>query len=143
MRLVLRQTQRLVMTPLLQQAIQLLQLSTLELQEMIDQELRENPMLEESNAEGPEAQAEAATVGEAAAAVGVTEPPAQENPEQQVDGQKVDELPFDLNSAMFDDPGDERTPVSTEDRDELPFENLGKSDRSLEEHLTEDRKSVV
>ena len=134
MRLVLRQQQRLVMTPLLQQAIQLLQLSTLELQEMIEQELRENPMLEESNAEGQEAQAEAAAVGEAAAAVAATEPAA---PEQQVDGQKVDELPFDLNSAMFDDPGDERTPVSTEDRDELPFENLGRSDRSLEEHLTE------
>ena len=137
MRLVLKQTQRLVMTPLLQQAIQLLQLSTLELQEMIDQELRENPMLEESAAEGQEeAQAEAATLGEAAAAVGVVEPTPPETPNQ-VDGQRADELPFDLTSAIFDDPGDERTPVSTEDRDELPFENLGRSDSSLEDHLIE------
>jgi RNA polymerase sigma-54 factor len=134
MRLVQNQrlTQRLVMTPLLQQAIQLLQLSTLELQEMIEQELNDNPMLEESAAEGPEAQAEAAAVDEAAAAVGATEPPA-----PQVDGQRADELPFDLPAALFDDPGDERTPVATEERDELPFENLGRSDRSLEEHLTE------
>ena len=40
MRLTLRQTQRVVMTPLLQQAIQLLQLSTLELKEVVEQELQ-------------------------------------------------------------------------------------------------------
>jgi RNA polymerase sigma-54 factor len=53
-RLTLRQTQRLVMTPMLQQAIQLLQLSTIELQELLQKELTENPMLEESpTEEGP------------------------------------------------------------------------------------------
>jgi RNA polymerase sigma-54 factor len=46
-RLSLRQSQRVVMTPLLQQAIQLLQLSTLELQEVVQKELLENPQLEE------------------------------------------------------------------------------------------------
>jgi len=46
-RLALRQTQRLVMTPMLQQAIHLLQLSTLELQEVLQKELTENPVLEE------------------------------------------------------------------------------------------------
>ncbi len=45
-RLDLRQTQALVMTPQLQQAIKLLQLSNLELAEFIEQELQENPMLE-------------------------------------------------------------------------------------------------
>ena len=44
-RLALRQTQRLVMTPMLQQAIQLLQLSTIELQELLQKELTENPNL--------------------------------------------------------------------------------------------------
>ena len=44
-RLSLRQSQRVVMTPLLQQAIQLLQLSTLELQEVVQKELLENPLL--------------------------------------------------------------------------------------------------
>ena len=56
-RLSLRQSQRVVMTPLLQQAIQLLQLSTLELQEVVQKELLENPLLEEvapETADGPE-----------------------------------------------------------------------------------------
>ncbi|MFQ5904150.1 MAG: RNA polymerase sigma-54 factor, partial [Candidatus Binatia bacterium] len=43
--------QQLVMTPQLQQAIKLLQLSRIELQELISQELQENPVLEEGLAE--------------------------------------------------------------------------------------------
>ncbi len=45
-RLELRQSQSLVMTPQLQQAIKLLQLSNLELAEYVEQELEKNPMLE-------------------------------------------------------------------------------------------------
>ena len=40
-------TQQLVMTPQLQQAIKLLQLSRLELVETINEEMEENPVLEE------------------------------------------------------------------------------------------------
>jgi len=47
----LKLTQQLVMTPQLQQAIKLLQLSRLELVETIQQELLENPFLEELDAE--------------------------------------------------------------------------------------------
>src|ERR1700738_838074 len=43
----LRLSQQLVMTPQLQQAIQLLQLNRMELQEVVTQEMMENPMLEE------------------------------------------------------------------------------------------------
>ena len=43
----LRLSQRLVMTPSLQQAIKLLQMSRLELQEVLTQEMVENPILEE------------------------------------------------------------------------------------------------
>jgi len=43
----LRLSQRLVMTPSLQQAIKLLQMSRLELQEVLTQEMVENPTLEE------------------------------------------------------------------------------------------------
>lgn len=42
----LTQTQTLVMTPQLQQAISLLQLSNLELNELLDKELEQNPLLE-------------------------------------------------------------------------------------------------
>jgi RNA polymerase sigma-54 factor len=44
--------QKLVMTPSLQQAIKLLQMSKLELQEEIQQEMLENPVLEEAQLEG-------------------------------------------------------------------------------------------
>ena len=43
----MRQTQQLVMTPQLQQAIRLLQLSRLELSEIVQQEILENPVLDE------------------------------------------------------------------------------------------------
>ncbi len=48
----LRLSQQLVMTPQLQQAIKLLQLSRMELVEMVRQELLENPVLEESQETG-------------------------------------------------------------------------------------------
>jgi RNA polymerase sigma-54 factor len=55
-RLDIRQTQSLVMTPQLQQAIKLLQLSNFELAAFIDQELERNPLLErEEGDRGPEA----------------------------------------------------------------------------------------
>lgn len=47
--------QQLVMTPQLQQAIKLLQLSRVELEEMVSKELQENPALEEGPAEEAEA----------------------------------------------------------------------------------------
>ncbi|GAB1410807.1 RNA polymerase factor sigma-54 [Desulfovibrionales bacterium] len=50
----LKLTQQLVMTPQLQQAIKLLQLSRFELLEAVQQELLENPMLEEIARENPE-----------------------------------------------------------------------------------------
>ena len=50
-RLELRQGQALVMTPQLQQAIKLLQLSNLELGEYVEQELEKNPLLEVSASE--------------------------------------------------------------------------------------------
>lgn len=50
-RLELRQGQQLVMTPQLQQAIKLLQLSNLELSQFVENELERNPLLERQ--EGP------------------------------------------------------------------------------------------
>ena len=53
-KLELRQSQQLVMTPQLQQAIRLLQLSNMELNAFVDSELEKNPLLERDD-EGPEA----------------------------------------------------------------------------------------
>jgi RNA polymerase sigma-54 factor len=52
-RLDLRQSQSLVMTPQLQQAIKLLQLSNIELSSFVDQELEQNPLLERDDGEKP------------------------------------------------------------------------------------------
>jgi RNA polymerase sigma-54 factor len=49
--LALRQTQALVMTPQLQQAIKMLQLSNLELADYVDAEIEQNPLLERGEAE--------------------------------------------------------------------------------------------
>ena len=51
-RLDLRQSQTLVMTPQLQQAIKLLQLSNMELSEFIDREIEQNPLLERGDGPG-------------------------------------------------------------------------------------------
>jgi RNA polymerase sigma-54 factor len=137
-RLSLRQSQRVVMTPLLQQAIQLLQLSTLELQEVVQKELLENPLLEES----PEADAPDTpqTAAEATPTSPVSEPPPADSPSR--DERGTDDLPFDLNAVMSDD-YEERSLVSQEDREDLPFENLVKSSESLTDHLDEQLRFTV
>jgi RNA polymerase sigma-54 factor len=64
-RLEFRQTQGLVMTPQLMQAIKLLQLSSLDLVAYVEGELERNPLLERAEDEGPAPGAEAsATVAE-------------------------------------------------------------------------------
>jgi RNA polymerase sigma-54 factor len=133
-RLSLRQSQRVVMTPLLQQAIQLLQLSTLELQEVVQKELLENPLLEEvaqETADGPEA---AAATPDAPAPTPVEPAPVEPLPTTE---RQTDDLPFDLTAVMFDDNSEERSLVAQEERDELPFENIVRSVSSLTDHLDE------
>src|SRR5881296_1612289 len=134
-RLSLRQSQRVVMTPLLQQAIQLLQLSTLELQEVVAKELLENPMLEEVTPDTPETPADAPVTPDSPPAptveqVSTDAPPTTER--------QTDELPFDFNAVMSaDDDHEERSLVSQEDREDLPFENVVRTHVSLADHLEE------
>jgi len=62
-RLEIRQGQGLVMTPQLQQAIKLLQMSNMELQVFVEQEIERNPLLEREEGDSPaEREAEAAPV---------------------------------------------------------------------------------
>ena len=61
LRLDLRLSQKLIMTPQLQQAIKLLQLSRLELQQSLQQHLMENPLLDELVTETEENEEAAAT----------------------------------------------------------------------------------
>lgn len=64
MRQQLKMTQQLVMTPQLQQAIKLLQLTRLELQDVVRQELEENPLLEESIEVGEAGESESLEIDE-------------------------------------------------------------------------------
>jgi RNA polymerase sigma-54 factor len=87
LRLDLRQTQGLVMTPQLQQAIKLLQLSNLELAAFVERELEENPFLErvEENA----AAADAATTDPATADAAPAPDPATPAEGRPLDGQQA------------------------------------------------------
>jgi RNA polymerase sigma-54 factor len=140
-RLSLRQSQRVVMTPLLQQAIQLLQLSTLELQEVVAKELLENPMLEEVTPDTPETPADAPVTPDSPPAptveqVSTDAPPTTER--------QTDELPFDFNAVMSaDDDHEERSLVSQEDREDLPFENVVRTQVSLADHLEDQLRFVA
>src|SRR5215471_9406570 len=111
MRLVQRLSQRVVMTPLLQQAIQLLQLSTLELKEVVEQELKENPLLEEVQTDTAEPQAE-----------------------QEMQGPEIAEL---APTPPSEAPPKSEATVDGERSDDLPFENLGRTETSLTDHLVE------
>src|ERR1041384_2836411 len=82
----LKLSQKLIMTPSLQQAIKLLQLSKLELQEVLNQELLENPLLEET---AEEAKAEETQAEETAEAKSETEEP------QKVETQEKEKDSFD------------------------------------------------
>jgi RNA polymerase sigma-54 factor len=86
-RLDLRQSQSLVMTPQLQQAIKLLQLSNIELSAFVDAELEQNPLLERDEGQA------AATTEEA---------PAMEAAEAPADAPLVDSLPGQSEEAPLD-----------------------------------------
>ncbi len=96
-----RQSQTLVMTPQLQQAIKLLQLSNLELAEYIEAELEKNPMLDVAEPEGE--RPEAAGADDAGGPAG----PDGEDPEslQAVDFESIDpsSVAADVPDADYDD----------------------------------------
>lgn len=100
----LRLTQRLVMTPQLQQAIKLLQLSRMELQQLLVQELQENPVLEEIAPNEADDDAEAGPAAEAE--------PAQEPPDDWMDWMdRAPELPYESQPSDFSEEPLARQPV--------------------------------
>jgi RNA polymerase sigma-54 factor len=140
-RLALRQTQRLVMTPMLQQAIHLLQLSTVELQELLQKELEENPLLEEAppdEAPGPEGDGE--TQGEAAPDNPQAEATA--TPSTTEPGAVASDLPFDISEVIFGPP-EERSLVQQEEQEDTRFENFVGTPTSLADHLDEQLRLTV
>jgi RNA polymerase sigma-54 factor len=124
-RLDLRQSQNLVMTPQLQQAIKLLQLSNIELAEVVEEELANNPLLEKAEGEPSD---------------NASESP-EEAPESDAGQDAVEEAfessntndDFDMGKAEIGAGGNSKF----EDLDDEGFESRMASDKTLREHLLE------
>jgi RNA polymerase sigma-54 factor len=136
----LKLSQQLVMTPQLQQAIKLLQLSRLELQQAIREELEINPVLEDAQdgtpeGEGEEAPGEHAGPGEEAGAVTEKAEPAKEDQSLRGEGGLIDRV--DWNYYFGDgSPSEARGEREREEEDGRPYyENLLTRKPTLAEHL--------
>ena len=127
----LKLSQKLIMTPSLQQAIKLLQLSKLELQEVLNQELLENPLLEESAEEvkAEETQAEETKAENEQAA----EPPAVEAKKEEKDS--FDEIDYDAYFQDYIEYGYNPRGMG-EEHEEFPIENTLTRPPNLSDHLT-------
>ncbi len=120
----LRQSQNLVMTPQLQQAIKLLQLSNVELSEYIEEELEKNPLLEKVDAS--EASSGAEDQGQSD----------DDSPKDDVDAafDHTDQKDFDAGSSMADIGAGGSSSFDFADDS---FENRMSAEKTLREHLTE------
>src|SRR5947199_6875945 len=123
-KLSLKLAQKLVMTPSLQQAIKLLQMTRMELDTLLTQELVENPVLEES------AEAESAE----------EETPREETPpEPPANGESLDHAEsmenIDLDAYFGDDWEGAGHSSMMEERDEPPIENSLSREPDLYDHL--------
>src|SRR6267378_698071 len=126
----LKLSQKLIMTPSLQQAIKLLQLSKLEVQEVLNQELLENPLLEETAEEvktedaEAESQEKTQTEEEAKAA----------EPQKEKDKDSFDEIDYDAYFQDYIEYG--YNPRMSEEHEEFPIENTLTRPPNLTDHLT-------
>ncbi|MEE8165533.1 MAG: RNA polymerase factor sigma-54 [Myxococcota bacterium] len=153
LRLQLKLTQQLVMTPQLQQAIKLLQLSRLELVNAVQQELVENPCLDEvAEDEAAPSQTEAEAEAEAEAEVSSTpeEPSPSESSEDAAEPTAEEMISdVDWESYMESRP---QTSLAPSDDERHPLEDRVAPGTSLQDHLlwqlgfadiTEDERAVA
>lgn len=134
LRLDLRLSQKLIMTPQLQQAIKLLQLSRLELQQTLNQQLMENPLLDELQAELEEGETPVAEEWDQAKK-------GEEAGESEGGGSTEAETTEDQSAATWEDyfesdrrVGDREYPSSSQD--EFPsYDQTIANPTTLEDHL--------
>ncbi len=153
-RLELRQSQALVMTPQLQQAIKMLQLSNLELAEFVEAEIEQNPLLEHGERDGEDASGVGGDPASAQANGAAAGPP--EEPPATPAGQAAAAMEADVAGDAADhwaaaageegdgsfDRGGDAQPWQTHngraDGDDLPgIEQTASRPRTLREHLIE------
>lgn len=121
--------QQLVITPQLQQAIKLLQLTRLELIEMISQEMKENPLLEEE--EGVESSEDGDFTPEQEVVENPFEP--EHTSEVKGDGEGADEFDWESYLENYNLTPFQRT--STDNEEKPTFENFLTKRMTLVDHL--------
>lgn len=135
--LVLKMGQQLTMTPQLQQAIRLLQLSTLDLQQEIQEALDSNPMLERQedgddfDNSDPLAEQDISASGDAGERI------ADRDPESLDEGQWQERIPSELpvDTAWEDIYQTSASSLPTSDDDDWDFTARTSSGESLQSHL--------
>jgi RNA polymerase sigma-54 factor len=126
----LKLSQKLIMTPSLQQAIKLLQLSKLELQEVLNQELLENPLLEETAEEAKAEEPETDTTDQKTDA----EEAAKVEADKKDEKDSFDEIDYDAYFQDYIEYG--YNPRMSEEHEEFPIENTLTRPPNLTDHLT-------
>jgi len=124
-RLSLKLSQKLVMTPSLQQAIKLLQMTRMELETVLAQELVENPVLEEAS-ESPEVEEEEEHLT-------LKEEPAAQNGDVIDHRESMDNI--DLDAYFGDEWDSSYEPSMIETREASPLENSLSREADLYDHL--------
>src|SRR5687768_442751 len=128
----LKLSQKLIMTPSLQQAIKLLQLSKLELQEVLNQELLENPLLEETAEEAKPEETEAENQDQNEQKTEEEQKKA-ETTEKEKDS--FDEIDYDAYFQDYIEYGYNPRGMG-EEHEEFPIENTLTRPPNLTDHLT-------
>ena len=130
--------QSLKITPQLQQAIKILQLSRMELEEYITNELKENPTLEEGVLESPEEKLQVEREAERTEDHVIQEQAQQASDlVDKVSGDK-EEIDWDMMGQLRDSSSNSPTAsaVRRQQDDELPnYENIVTKSKTLQEHL--------
>ena len=131
----LKVSQQLAMTPQLQQAIRLLQLSTLDLQQEIQTALESNPLLEVSDEDNPEPSAKEKTDESTIEANGA-DAPERESPTTESEwGENIPEdLPVDTQWDDIYQPV-AASPVGSAASDDFDFDSRNSAGESLQSHL--------
>lgn len=127
-RLSLKLSQKLVMTPSLQQAIKLLQMTRMELETVLAQELVENPVLEEAS-ESPEVEEEEEHLAQK------EEPAATNGDVSDVIDRKESMENIDLDAYFGDEWDSSYEPSMIETREASPLENSLSREGDLYDHL--------
>lgn len=139
LRVDLRMSQKLIMTPQLQQAIKLLQLSRLELQQSLSQHLMENPLLDELPAESEEGETASADERAEEAAASATTDSAEAEPQESTVEER--DTADEVSAAGWEEYfGTDRRAGGSEyqspSQDEFPsYEQTVAKATSLEDHL--------